>query len=155
MRIASIYFKVIPAGGFFVLGQEQDELAANFSANEAFIGQMSQLNIWSYELPASDIADMARHAENFIGNVIAWSDFYDPADAGIKKIQPSVARTGKLSFLSCHVKKTGPDYFLPFLQISVILLSPFLPPSVYIVLAINELLSFSTVHLQFSNIAFI
>jgi len=85
--------QVIASGGFYVLGQEQDELAANFSANEAFIGQMSQLNIWSYELPASDIADMGRHAENFIGNVIGWSDFYDPADAGIKKIEPSVART--------------------------------------------------------------
>ena len=68
---------------------------------------MSQLNIWSYELPASDIADMARHAENFIGNVIGWSDFYDPADAGIKKIEPSAARTGKLSCLSCHVTKTS------------------------------------------------
>ena len=99
-----IFFQVISAGGFYVLGQEQDELAGNFSANEAFIGQMSQLNIWSYELPASDIADMARHAENFLGNVIGWSDFYDPADTGIKKIEPSVARTGKLHwvfFQSC------------------------------------------------------
>lgn len=61
---------------------------------------MSQLNIWSYELLASDIADMGRHAENFIGNVIGWSDFYDPADDGIKKIKPSVARTGKLQQFS-------------------------------------------------------
>jgi len=68
---------------------------------------MSQLNIWSYELPDPDIADMARHAENFIGNVIGWSDFYDPADAGIKKVEPSAARDGKLSSFSCHVKKTS------------------------------------------------
>lgn len=95
--VAFISFKVIASGGFYVLGQEQDELAANFSANEAFIGQMSQLNIWSYEVSSSDIADMARHAENYVGNVIGWSDFYDGADSGIKKIEPSVARTGKLS----------------------------------------------------------
>lgn len=99
-EVASIFFQVISAGGSYVLGQEQDQLASNFSANEAFIGQISQLNIWSYELPASDIAGMARHAENFVGNVIGWSDFYDPADAGIKKIEPSVARTGKLQHFS-------------------------------------------------------
>ena len=78
-----------------MLGQEQDEVAQNFSANEAFIGKMSQVNVWSYELSAQDIADMARHSENIIGNVVAWSDFYDPADQGINKITPSKARTGK------------------------------------------------------------
>ena len=78
-----------------MLGQEQDEVAQNFSANEAFIGKMSQMNVWSYELDAQDIADMARHSDNIIGNVVAWSDFYDPADQGINKISPSAARTGK------------------------------------------------------------
>lgn len=109
MLVASISFKVIASGGFYVLGQEQDELAANFSANEAFIGQMSQLNIWSYEVSASDIADMARHAENYVGNVIGWSDFYDGADSGIKKIEPSVARTGKLSCRECYIN----NYLFP------------------------------------------
>ncbi|XP_068719046.1 sushi, von Willebrand factor type A, EGF and pentraxin domain-containing protein 1-like [Montipora capricornis] len=85
--------QVIASGGLFVLGQEQDQVGQNFSANEAFIGKMSQLNIWNYELGAQDIADMARHSENIIGNVVAWSDFYGPADTGIEKIQPSAART--------------------------------------------------------------
>lgn len=87
-------FQVIAAGGSFVLGQEQDAVAANFSANEAFIGKMSQMNVWSYELAAGDIADMARHTESLLGNVVGWSDFFDVANSGIKKIQPSVARTG-------------------------------------------------------------
>lgn len=87
-------FQVIAAGGSFVLGQEQDAVAANFSANEAFIGKMSQMNVWSYELTAGDIADMARHAESLLGNVVGWPDFFDVANSGIKKIQPSVARTG-------------------------------------------------------------
>lgn len=86
-----------------MLGQEQDEVAANFSANEAFIGHMTQMNVWDYELPASDVADMARHANNFIGNVVAWSDFYDPADQGIKKVSPSVARTGETTKLKGDV----------------------------------------------------
>lgn len=86
---------MIASGGFFVLGQEQDQVAANFSANEAFIGQMSQMNVWSYELPAKDIADMARHANSLLGNVVGWSDFYEVADVGIRKIRPSVARKGK------------------------------------------------------------
>ncbi|PFX17574.1 Sushi, von Willebrand factor type A, EGF and pentraxin domain-containing protein 1 [Stylophora pistillata] len=85
--------QVIAAGGSFVLGQEQDDLAANFSANEAFIGKMSQMNVWSYELTAGDIADLARHAESLLGNVVGWSDFFDVANSGIKKIKPSAART--------------------------------------------------------------
>lgn len=150
MLVASISFKVIASGGFYVLGQEQDELAANFSANEAFIGQMSQLNIWSYEVSASDIADMARHAENYVGNVIGWSDFYDGADSGIKKIEPSVARTGKLSCRECHInkkKKAGPDYFTPFLRASIhqAQSGPFLHSSFY--------LGFPTVYLRSSYIA--
>ncbi|XP_067041101.1 sushi, von Willebrand factor type A, EGF and pentraxin domain-containing protein 1-like [Acropora muricata] len=84
--------QVIPAGGLFVLGQEQDDLGQDFSANEAFIGKMSQLNIWNYELPAQEIADMARSAENIVGNVVAWSDFHGPADKGVNKIEPSAAR---------------------------------------------------------------
>ena len=52
------------------------------------------MNVWSYELAAGDIADMARHAESLLGNVVGWSDFFDAANSGIKKIQPSVARTG-------------------------------------------------------------
>ena len=56
---------------------------------------MSQLNVWNYELGAQDIEDMARHADNFIGNVVAWSDFYGPADVGVKKVTPSDARDGE------------------------------------------------------------
>lgn len=96
LNVLICLFQVIASGGSFVLGQEQDEVAANFSANEAFIGKMSQLNVWSYELTSQDIADMARHSDNIIGNVVAWSDFYDPADNGINKITPSAARTGEI-----------------------------------------------------------
>ena len=56
---------------------------------------MTQMNVWSYELTAQDIADMARHSENIIGNVVAWSDFYEPADDNIRKVEPSSARTGE------------------------------------------------------------
>ena len=106
-------FQVIPTGGFYALGQEQDEVAANFSANEAFIGSMSQMNVWSYELPASDIADMAKHTENIIGNVVAWSDFYDPADSGIKKTKPSSARSGMNENTLINFQKMLPWLSLP------------------------------------------
>ena len=95
-----------------MLGQEQDEVAANFSANEAFIGHMTQMNVWDYELPASDLADMARHANNFIGNVVAWSDFYDPADQGINKVSPSAARTGETRKLKGGVSRLSSSFCL-------------------------------------------
>ena len=98
MFLSLISLQVIAAGGLFVLGQEQDALGGNFTASEAFIGDMSQLNIWSYELDASDIADMAKHANSIIGNVVAWSDFFYRKDDGLNVTMPSAARTGSVLY---------------------------------------------------------
>ena len=55
---------------------------------------MSQMNVWSYELPASDVEALARHAQSNKGNVVGWGDFFVKADVGVTKIVPSKARTG-------------------------------------------------------------
>ena len=68
--------KTIPAGGYFILGQEQDEVGRNFSAGEAFMGSLSQLNMWNTVLPESEILEMSRYrCDNVAGNIVAWADF--------------------------------------------------------------------------------
>lgn len=73
-------------------------MGGNFTANEAFYGSMSQMNIWSYELDSAEIANMGRHAEHRNGNIMAWSDFLVKMDKTLKKVQPSIARQSKIVY---------------------------------------------------------
>ena len=66
----------IHGGGVMVLGQEQDALGGSLSPEEAFIGDLSQLNVWNKVLSPQDIYNLVRscnHVEH--GNVKAWADF--------------------------------------------------------------------------------
>ena len=45
----------LPAGGIFVLGQEQDRPGSNFDANQAFVGQLYQLNMYGRALTGQEI----------------------------------------------------------------------------------------------------
>jgi VCBS repeat-containing protein len=47
----------LPTGGTFILGQEQDTLGGTFDVTQSLIGAMSDVNIWSRVLSASEIAD--------------------------------------------------------------------------------------------------
>lgn len=70
------FIQNIPAGGIFLLGQEQDEVGRNFSMGEAFYGSMSQLNLWNKVLPENEIIELSRYrCPGIIGNELAWSDF--------------------------------------------------------------------------------
>lgn len=48
----------LTTGGVLVLGQEQDSLAGDFVADEAFGGRLYQLNMWSRAVEAGDVGDM-------------------------------------------------------------------------------------------------
>jgi len=68
----------IPAFGYFILGQEQDEVGRNFSMGEAFSGSISQLNLWSTVLSEVEIAEMSRYrCDKVFGNELAWPDFLE------------------------------------------------------------------------------
>ena len=41
----------IKPGGSLVLGQDQDMLADDFNVEEAFVGELSQVNLWDKVLP--------------------------------------------------------------------------------------------------------
>ena len=43
----------IRAGGSLVLGQEQDSVGGGFDSTQSFQGTLTNVNVWSYVLPAS------------------------------------------------------------------------------------------------------
>ena len=55
-----------------IFGQEQDMIRGNFEKGEAYIGHLSEFNIWNFTLDDKDILDMASCETHIKGNVVAW-----------------------------------------------------------------------------------
>lgn len=64
----------IKPGGIVILGQEQDTVGGRFDATQAFVGEMSQFNIWDRILKAEEIMNIANCSTNMPGNIIPWVD---------------------------------------------------------------------------------
>ncbi|XP_060884686.1 neuronal pentraxin-2b [Labrus mixtus] len=62
----------IKPGGVIILGQEQDVVGGRFDAGQAFVGELSQVNIWDRVLKPAEIRSMANCSSYFPGNVISW-----------------------------------------------------------------------------------
>ena len=57
----------------FVFGQEQDELGGGYEKYEAFIGDLTEFNLWNFTLEKSDIRKMSNCSKMLKGNVIDWN----------------------------------------------------------------------------------
>ncbi|XP_072114251.1 sushi, von Willebrand factor type A, EGF and pentraxin domain-containing protein 1 [Mobula birostris] len=77
----------IPGGGALVLGQEQDQRGEDFNPAESFVGSLSQLNIWDYDLTPEQIKLLATACPKDLnkGNVLAWPDFLSGIMGRVKK----------------------------------------------------------------------
>ncbi|XP_068180875.1 neuronal pentraxin-1 [Antennarius striatus] len=75
----------IKPGGVFILGQEQDTLGGRFDATQSFVGEMSDLHMWSHVLTASDIYSLASCGSHLRGDVIAWSNMEVELHGGVSK----------------------------------------------------------------------
>lgn len=89
----------VKPGGVFILGQEQvngaptstagcsgsgthptllrlpqDALGGRFDASQSFVGEMSDLHLWSRVLTAGDIHSLASCGSHLQGDVLAWSE---------------------------------------------------------------------------------
>ncbi|KAK7100185.1 sushi, von Willebrand factor type A, EGF and pentraxin domain-containing protein 1-like isoform X2 [Littorina saxatilis] len=64
----------VPGKGTLVIGQEQDSVGGGFSTNEAFVGSITQFNMWDEELSLNTIESMRTSCAEYHGNVIAWPD---------------------------------------------------------------------------------
>lgn len=65
----------VRSGGSVTIGQDSDGSVDSFDANQCFVGEISDINLWSYVLPDNAIKEMAtsgRTVQN--GDVINWSE---------------------------------------------------------------------------------
>ncbi|KYO44403.1 neuronal pentraxin-1 [Alligator mississippiensis] len=82
----------IKPGGIFILGQEQDTLGGRFDATQAFIGELSDFNMWSRILTPGEVYKMATCASHAGGDLITWVESSMELHGGV----------AKLPFNSCH-----------------------------------------------------
>uniref|UniRef100_A0A3B4TXS9 Neuronal pentraxin 2a n=1 Tax=Seriola dumerili TaxID=41447 RepID=A0A3B4TXS9_SERDU len=64
----------IKPGGVIILGQEQDVVGGRFDATQAFVGELSQFNMWDRVLRPVDIMGLANCSAYMPGNVVPWID---------------------------------------------------------------------------------
>ena len=55
-----------------IFGQEPDMIRGGFDKGEAYIGHLSEFNIWNHIFSDKDILDMAACKTNIKGNVVSW-----------------------------------------------------------------------------------
>ncbi|EDO34151.1 predicted protein, partial [Nematostella vectensis] len=79
--------QVIRGGGVMLVGQEQDELGGGFNAEESFVGDLSQVNVWSRVLSDNEIFTLAYSCVDK-GDVVAWADFRERM-AGAYTVTPT------------------------------------------------------------------
>nr|XP_020648324.1 neuronal pentraxin-1-like isoform X1 [Pogona vitticeps] len=82
----------VKPGGVFVLGQEQDTLGGRFDATQAFIGEISDFNMWGRILTPGEIYKMATCASDIGGDLINWAEASMELHGGVVK----------LPFNACH-----------------------------------------------------
>ena len=74
------------------LGQEQDAVGSQFDSNQAFIGTLSNLNLWSLILPVEKIKDLSKSCKQDWGgdgDVYKWIDFLYGIRGGTRIVMPS------------------------------------------------------------------
>ena len=56
----------------FIFGQEPDSIRGGFDQHQAYLGDLSEFNIWNYTLTKTEIHSMA-NCESFMkGNILSW-----------------------------------------------------------------------------------
>ncbi|XP_028401149.1 sushi, von Willebrand factor type A, EGF and pentraxin domain-containing protein 1-like [Dendronephthya gigantea] len=68
--------KLLPGGGVWVIGQDQDSLGGGFEDAGAFSGELVGVHIWDKVLPTAEIMKLSSSCVEMVkGNYVAFSDF--------------------------------------------------------------------------------
>ena len=78
----------IKSGGTTVIAQDQDSVGGGFVLDQAFVGGVTQVNVWGVELSESDILAQYRNCHISIGSVNEWRDFEDGVRGNTEVIAP-------------------------------------------------------------------
>ncbi|XP_078703010.1 von Willebrand factor D and EGF domain-containing protein-like isoform X1 [Branchiostoma floridae x Branchiostoma belcheri] len=63
----------VRSGGTWILGQDQDTVGGSFEVSQAFIGELSQVNLWDFVLSPTEIGTDWSMFCSHHGNVIDWA----------------------------------------------------------------------------------
>ena len=80
---------VTKTNGILIIGQEQDSFGGGFDANQNYLGELTDLNIWNRVLSASEITKLSKSCHGGRGNVKKWSDFKVGMRGNVRVISPS------------------------------------------------------------------
>lgn len=75
----------ITAGGNVVLGNDRD--SSGFQVRDAFVGNISRVNLWDYVLPRETIALLSQRCGKENGEIVAWRDFRAGSFHGVVNIR--------------------------------------------------------------------
>ena len=78
----------IHASGSLTLGQEQDTLGDRFDANQSLQGMLTNVNVWSFALPASKIKEMSGCCLAGKGDVYEWANFINGIKGNPRLVMP-------------------------------------------------------------------
>lgn len=79
----------IKTNGILTIGQEQDTFGGGFDANQNYIGELTDLNIWNKVLSSSEVDMLSKSCHGEKGNIKAWSDFKVGIRGDVRVISPS------------------------------------------------------------------
>eukprot|EP00058_Branchiostoma_floridae_P027790 XP_002613281.1 hypothetical protein BRAFLDRAFT_68246 [Branchiostoma floridae] len=68
--------EVVRSGGTWILGQDQDSVGGDFEEDQAFSGELSQVNLWDHVLSPEEISTNWTVSCNHHGNVVDWTATY-------------------------------------------------------------------------------
>lgn len=83
----------IREGGSLVLEREQDSLWGDFAEDQSFLGHLTNMNVWSYVLPATEIQKLSESCLAGEGNVYKWNDFIYGVKGNTAVVMPSPCET--------------------------------------------------------------
>ncbi|XP_022809502.1 sushi, von Willebrand factor type A, EGF and pentraxin domain-containing protein 1-like [Stylophora pistillata] len=79
----------VPAGGTVIIGQDQDKVGGGFAFNESFgPGEVTEVNLWSRVLSASDIAEQYANCHITKVGLIHWWEQFKDGVTGVKVVEP-------------------------------------------------------------------
>ncbi|XP_071787753.1 sushi, von Willebrand factor type A, EGF and pentraxin domain-containing protein 1-like [Asterias amurensis] len=96
----------IRASGALILGQEQDSYAGSFAQTQAFVGGLTQLNIWDYAMTQAEIQRVYASC-TVPGNVLTWSQVASNVHGGIYISPTSSLCQAKTNCLSTTCNYNG------------------------------------------------
>jgi len=107
VKSKSISSTSIGSGGILILGQEQDSYGGSFDINQAFGGDLFQLNVFSRRLVVEDVAAMyydgrcSEVASSLVHSiVISWKDILDaPRNGDVHEVSAECGGRSDRSFL--------------------------------------------------------